>query len=82
MEKGAVQAVVDGYIRLEMYHKVDRAIREINTFLDRGSKFILEGELENIWCYGPPRTGKSRWARETYPGAYLKSNDKWWGFYA
>lgn len=30
------------------------------------------------WIYGPPGTGKTHWARETYPDAYIKSQNKWW----
>lgn len=31
-----------------------------------------------IVVQGPTGTGKSRWAAETYPGAYWKSRDNWW----
>ncbi|AXH77358.1 MAG: helicase [Circoviridae sp.] len=79
LDKGAKQAVEDGDIRLEDYLKLDRAIREINNLSI--STETLEGPLQNLWCWGPPRTGKSKWVREKFPGAYLKSNDKWWGFY-
>jgi len=31
-----------------------------------------------LWIYGQPRTGKSFYARNTYPDAFLKSPNKWW----
>lgn len=35
-------------------------------------------ELSNEWIWGASGSGKSRYARRTYPGAYIKNLNKWW----
>lgn len=34
-----------------------------------------------IWVWGVAGTGKTTWAREAYPGAYIKDRTKWWDGY-
>jgi len=74
-KKGDFDAI-DPHIQLQ-YFTTLRKIRH-ETLLKHQS---LDGNLENLWYFGAPGTGKSLCARETYPTLFLKALNHWWDGY-
>lgn len=59
-------------IQVRCYNQLSRITKDFAT-RPKDNKFVC-----GIWAWGPPGTGKSYWARETYPDYYLKPLNKWW----
>lgn len=63
----------------------DLLIKHYRTFKQIKTDYVGEIEpldyLPGIWIYGASGIGKSRYARKTYPGAYVKNCNKWWDHY-
>lgn len=59
------------------YHRGLQELQRLATSAPRNP----ENTVEVLWLFGPTGTGKSRWAFENYPDAYVKMNNKWWDGY-
>lgn len=63
----------------------DLLVKHYRTFkqvrIDYCTEITPLSETAGIWIYGDSGVGKSRYARETFPGAYVKNCNKWWDGY-
>jgi len=67
-------------IPAEVRLKYPRNIAYIRQEATR-KQVLKDTEEENLWIYGPTKTGKSLMARTLYPDLYLKMCNKWWDGY-
>lgn len=44
---------------------------------------VIDGQLKNLWIYGPAGCGKSSWVWNNIPSdqLYVKNANKWWDNY-
>jgi len=68
---------IDAHIQIQYFSSLRKIHNE--ALLNQPT---MEGELENLWYFGPPGTGKSRKARDKFPNAYFKAVNHWWDGYA
>lgn len=62
----------------ETYIKFYRGLAAWKLAMDQS---YSHHEVRGIWIWGPPGSGKSHAAREKYPDAYIKPQNKWWDGY-
>jgi hypothetical protein len=58
--------------------KFSRGLRDLALTI--GEEYSHD-DVRGVWIHGKPGSGKSYWARKTFPGAYIKAQNKWFDAY-
>lgn len=58
-----------------------RALKNARYDVAQEGPGVQTEDVRGVWIYGPPGTGKTHYARHTYPGAYVKAQNKWFDGY-
>lgn len=74
--KGMKEVALECPVSFVKYH---RGLRELAIVC---TEAYNHDSVRGQWYWGAPGTGKSMTARTESPGAYLKSQNKWWDGYA
>ncbi len=78
LEIGTVEAVKQGYIRVEDAPKLEKALQLLKLLSQSAyTHHTVRGE----WHWGVPGAGKSHTVRTKYPDAYIKEQNKWFDGY-
>lgn len=73
-EKSLNELVEEGIISI----KEVRAVKNAKLDLLQEGKPKRADDVRGVWIYGPPGTGKTHMAKNDYPDAYIKNQNKWW----
>lgn len=76
----AKQAALEGRwtdIPTDLFVRYGNGFKRLKLDLAPKPKPLDNAEYYGIWLYGPTGTGKSYWAYENYPDAYVKEPDQW-----
>jgi len=76
---GTLAAVEKGYIKIEDACKLEKALQLLKLL---GREATESKDVRGEWHWGVSGAGKSHHVRTKYPGAYIKSQNKWFDGYS